>query len=140
MYYLRHYFYFAKRFWHNWIISLFSLLYRLFENRLLLLLFENNDQLGHCMYVDYIPLNVMLRHIMQSLPRQLFYFSQNICMFKYCGSGIFLVFCRNDGMYRICTLFCYYCNFIYELHHSRAGVVVNQYLSNGEDSREISNS
>ena len=38
--------------------------------------------------------------------RQCISFSQNICMYKYYGWGIFLFFFWNDGMYCIYTLCC----------------------------------
>ena len=48
---------------------------------------------------------IMLNHIDAIRIRRFIFFSQNIHMFKYCGEGIFLIFPRNDFMYRICTLF-----------------------------------
>ena len=36
-------------------------------------------------------------------------------MFKYCGWGILLIFCRNDSMYRILTSFGSYFCFIYNV-------------------------
>ena len=44
--------------------------------------------------------------------RQFISFSQNIRILKDCGLGIFIIFCRNGGMYRICTSFGSYYNFI----------------------------
>ena len=78
----------------NWIIVVGALISCLSDNRILLLLFVTNVQHGHCTYVDFNTLSIMWRHIEQTHIRWFMYSSQNNCMFKYCGWGIFLIFFR----------------------------------------------
>ena len=57
-----------------------------------------------------------------------------MCMFKYCGWGIFLIFCHNDGMYCICTSFGSYL-MLFMMSHLSQPVFMNSIISQNDITR-----